>query len=203
MPIVTAAAPSNVRPALASNITIFGANFGIMPLTVTASVGDSLCSSAQWISDSAVRCAPPPAVPGGPQSISLGAGGGDLVGSVQGVISFDAPVLTSVEPSSGNMRGGVSRIALLAKSSEPSFVWSDCMEVCLLYSLSSCQDVISLRGSNFGGVDATLSVLVGASACASQSWISDTSITCTLPPASSAGYAKLTTSVQNTFLSIF
>jgi hypothetical protein len=78
---------SNGPPTAASvNITLIGANFGTQftcftgpkvqiltqkvllgqyaPQAVSAALGDTVCTAAQWLSDTALTCAPPPAAPG-------------------------------------------------------------------------------------------------------------------------------------------
>jgi len=155
---VTGVAPHNSGSRGSSNITILGLNFGILPLPVSASLGDTACSWAEWRSDTSILCTPPLASPGGPRRVWLGKGGGDLKGgghlsapSVPALFSHDTPVLKAVTPSSANMKGGTSLV---------------------------------LTGANFGAVDGSLEAYLGGTPCDSLSWTSDSSMTCATQPSS-------------------
>ena len=104
--VVTAVFPSNLPPR-GGGVTLLGKNFGVLPnVSASASLGDTLCSSALWMSDSSLLCSSGVAAPGvsrvtlhGPYLASEGS-------EAVMLLSFDAPVLRMVLPSSGNMIGG-------------------------------------------------------------------------------------------------
>ena len=57
MAVVMGVVPSNAPPVSGTTVTLLGSNFGILPpATVSASLGDTPCSSALWLSDSSLVC---------------------------------------------------------------------------------------------------------------------------------------------------
>lgn len=76
-----------------------GANFGNVDLSVSSSIGATVCQTSSWLSSSIVRCLVDRGVSGS-HTVRV-SGGTGLSGTVVGAFSYDAPLLTHSSPFNG------------------------------------------------------------------------------------------------------
>ena len=151
-PIISAAQPVNFALSAGNAVTIMGMNFGPDALTRTLHIGSTSCIAGGWISETSLTCAQALVAESSHQSsspVALLSFDGLSCSSVVR-FSFDAPVITASNTRNFPYCRGDGSIHL------PVF----------------------LEGMNFGGSDLSPVTSVGNSICSSQTWFSDTAVTC-------------------------
>jgi len=166
-PIVTALVLSNSATSSGGVLTIGGSNFGSLDFSATVRVGDSVCRSQNWLSQTSVVCRLPPGV-GARLSIQVSVS--EIVGTGFGAFSFDAPIITNANapnaPSTGSAVatiygmnfGGTeySSTAGLGVSACVATVWGSETSVTCKASAGLLQTNVNLSiGGNVGSLSAT------------------------------------------------
>jgi hypothetical protein len=146
----------NVVASQGASVTLFGFNFGGLAPTPSISIGKTMCTTTSWTSSTKLTCSSIYA--GGPsslkQSVSLTIN--TQVGTKINFYTYDAPIISQ-------------NIGVLYAGSNAPMTGGT---------------LITVRGINFLGVDATPSMTVVAYACGTTSWSSGTSLLCEVPPSS-------------------
>lgn len=102
-PVATHLYPTNVATSVGSSVTVTGLNFGYADLTPTIRLGDNVCGTMTWASATSLSCEP---ATGYGASLALGVTITSIIGSLTTVFSFDAPVISVLEPFNGPPSAG-------------------------------------------------------------------------------------------------
>ncbi len=166
---VSAVLPPHVPPLGRATITLLGAGFNAFPRAMNpfaegqqtesavVLVGSSRCQAVTWVADSSITCR---VLPGFGESLKVFVGlppGGDpqpKFARQHFRFSYSAPRLGTAD----------------SRLTEP-----------VAGSLGG-RETMTVLGSNFGGESRFVSASIGESSCSQATWISDSSLTCSLAP---------------------
>ena len=105
-PSVSAAGVSNVASSGAVSVTVVGRDgAGVSGRSAGARLGVTACEGSGWVSDSGVVCK---ACGGGMGGVAVGVSAGVQRGSVSGLVSYDAPSVSSAGACNVASSGGMS-----------------------------------------------------------------------------------------------
>jgi hypothetical protein len=104
-PAVTATSVFNAVTTGATTVLISGVNLGPVDYSPTARVGVSLCLTTSWNSDTTMSCSVSPGS-GGTHSIDVEVA--QLMGTMQGMFSYDSPIVTNVALSNAPVSTGLT-----------------------------------------------------------------------------------------------
>ena len=142
------------------SITVNGLNFGSgIDFTPSATVPLMQCMTTSWTSSTAVAC-------GSSQTLLLPSAllaVADVYGTLTSVFSFDAPVV------SGRTEPWSDYRCIRAKCPRAGY-----------NVVPSGGSLITIEGLNFGSWDVTSSVRLDTTPCLSSSWLSSTSVQCSI-----------------------
>lgn len=104
-PATTAIHPANHPGTTTSSITLNGVNFVFTDISPTVTVGQTVCETSQWISETAIKCKAPPGT-GRSHNVLLTS----LVetATAQAMFTYDSPVVSQAADVAGNPSGGFS-----------------------------------------------------------------------------------------------
>ena len=149
--------PSNWPLSGTTVLRCFGLNFGNSDFTPTAIVGPQACSCTSWSTYSSVVCESSASLPSGSKLILTSLA--SQVGTTLGSFTFDAPIVSAVNPANAPPQAAPSA-----------------------YAASPSHAVVSNGGLNFGlTYEGTPSSHIGASTCLTSSWTSISQVVCVTP----------------------
>eukprot|EP00960_Hanusia_phi_P075582 768441-Hanusia_phi.AAC.23 len=141
-------------------ITVYGINFGSWDLSLVIGIGDVMCTSTTWLSDSSLAIKPS-GYYGKNLNIQFASWQADSkpfisdqeshAVAMSNAISYDYPVIIALDPTSVTPR-------------------------------NSKDESLRLEGVNFGGLDSSPVVWIGKTMCAHSQWISDDVVWCNQIP---------------------
>jgi hypothetical protein len=193
-PDITAFSPVNVPATGMSTITIAGDRFsrGLSQ----ASVGATSCVDTLWSSDSLLRCITPAS---SSLAMPLTVRVGDSQDTAPFAISFDAPIVTAVTQRASDLR--VRSPGLLLTVYGSNFGASHSMPTVQIgpdfCTLPPEPQLYGTAGappfaSQFVAGPGCPPVLVSRTLCRSVAWVSDSSITCAVPPSGGPRSLRIT-----------
>jgi hypothetical protein len=189
-PFLTAFNPPNAPATGMAAITIFGDRFsrGLSQ----ASIGATSCVTTIWSSESMLQCIAPQssslAVP-----LTVRVGGSESADTVPRAISFDAPIVTAVAQRAFELRVASPGLILTISGSNfgagPSIPTVQIgPDFCTLHPELQMYGTAAAPpfASQFMAGPGCPAVLVGRTLCRSVAWVSDSSISCVVPPSGGA-----------------
>jgi hypothetical protein len=174
LPNITSAERLNFPARGGISFTLSGQNFGTTSYSITLTFGATLCPSTSWESDSSIVCKAPSGVTGTSEGYDI------TVTMLSTTSRFDANIVYDMP-----------EISNLLTSTGSTETW----DITNLAGPPQGGNVVTITGTDFGINNYSPTVKIGAEACKDASWISDTSIKCTVPPAGGAsGWGTFVTS---------
>ncbi len=173
--------PPSGDTAGGSRLTVRGTDFGATnPEALNISIGGKPCANSLWISDAILICTGVPAGTGGnlPVTVNLTRDGVEEYGVSTVLFNYNSPIILSLQASESlaTMAREFSREGVNGRPVMPL----------------NGGFTITITGKNFGTTQLASSkqvVSVAGQNCTSSAWISDTKMTCVVPPYVGGGSA--------------
>jgi hypothetical protein len=102
-PVVTHAGSFNSANSGGKSVTVNGVNFGLTDYSVTVGIGKTACMTTSWTTGTALKCAAPSGY-GAAHQVSVTVV--HIDGTIKSVFSYDAPVLSILQPTNSASSGG-------------------------------------------------------------------------------------------------
>ena len=112
-PVVTQLSTINSPTSAGVSVTVSGFNFGLGVDPVNVLIGGTACAQSQWVSGSSVTCL---AAPGQGLSQAVGMNLDNVVGTLAGTFTFDAPILSHSSGTNGPTTG-TNQVTVLVNTS--------------------------------------------------------------------------------------